>query len=625
MNKSETPELFLSQLFNSTKIKRLAVILLSIGICVCFILLLIPVQNAIISFVVERHSGSGDFEVKLRSILSLPFVGIVLFILAFCCLFSGNIAEFLENPKNTLLIKISAAGICVLLQAFISIFSYKNGWKWLDSDQASEMVLGRLLANENTFVSRNWHYSTEIRLIYQTLFTMPLFKLLGRFENWALIRSISIFLNNLLLILSYQYMARQLKIPVKWIYITSIFLVIPLSWIEGEQTRISAQYWDIVLYGGYYTFFIAQFFFCIGIFIKLKNHDGEIKTALPGFIIFTVLSLLLGMQSVRSLLNIHIPLLITCIYLYMKNAQRKKSLLVLGSIGFIACCAGFFINYLLRFWYSFSTFEGVSISISSNELFSKLSQNLTALAQFFGFYTGGSLLSAQGLFSFFAIIFTCLIFAAVLKTFRQPQTEHHFIPVFFAISVIFNIFTFILIGNFTTRYFIPFMVFYVPFVAILLEHSEKRNNHLKRTAIFSGIILFIFSQGYFNYQKINECDFNTIRKGYIQYLLDNKLEYGFATFWNANVTTELTGGKIELAGLNPDTSRFHIQVWLNPVKFYNPSYNKGESFLLLTRHEWELARKTGRAFTHLQPDYEDNDFIIIRYESTEIIHRDVLE
>jgi hypothetical protein len=113
-------------------------------------------------------------------------------------------------------------------------------------------------------------------------------------------------------------------------------------------------------------------------------------------------------------------------------------------------------------------------------------------------------------------------------------------------------------------------------------------------------------------------------------LLDNQLEYGFATFWNANVTTELTNGKIELGGLNsdglyPNANQFSIHNWASYTQHSNPSFHQGESFLLLTRAEWELAQRTERTFTRLVPDYEDSDFIIIKYPSAEIIHREVLD
>ena len=122
---------------------------------------------------------------------------------------------------------------------------------------------------------------------------------------------------------------------------------------------------------------------------------------------------------------------------------------------------------------------------------------------------------------------------------------------------------------------------------------------------------------------------NSERKEYINFLDKNDLHFGFATFWNANVTTELSHGKIRIAGLEPSglepDNRFNIQGWLNPVKYYDPSFHQGESFLLLTRDEWELAKLTGREFSLLKPDYYDSNFIIIRYPSAQIIHNDVLD
>jgi len=74
-----------------------------------------------------------------------------------------------------------------------------------------------------------------------------------------------------------------------------------------------------------------------------------------------------------------------------------------------------------------------------------------------------------------------------------------------------------------------------------------------------------------------------------------------------------------------DFPQISILKWLIPEKFFNPSFHQGESFLLLTCAEWELAQKAERPFTRIDPDYEDNDFIIIRYPSAEIIHREVLD
>jgi len=300
------------------------------GLIICIIPLLPPVQNALFSFVDARTSGvnmrtSGSFYSRLMSLLSLPFFGLVVFLLTLCCMFSKTISAFLEDAKNARLITALAAGAGVLLLGFVSIFSYQYGWQWLNSDHSSEMVLGKLLADENTFVSRNWRYSTEIRLIYQTIFTMPLFKLMGRYENWALIRALNIFFNHLVLILSYLFMAKQMKIQTKWIYITSLFLIVP----------VSAVYWDIVSFGGYYIFFIAQLFCCLGLFVRLSRQAGTTKMTLIDFFLFTALSFMLGVQGIRSLLCVHIPLLITCVYCYSKTAEKKNFPLFLGCYGFV--------------------------------------------------------------------------------------------------------------------------------------------------------------------------------------------------------------------------------------------------------------------------------------------------
>jgi len=635
MKINETPETILTKMYNSVKLKKTAVIFALAGITICFIMLLPPVQRIVFSFVDMRTSGtglrtSGTFDSRLMALLSLAFFGLVVFVLAICCLFSKTIAAFLEDAKKVRLITLLTAGICVLLLGFVSIFSYQHGVQWLNSDHSSEMILGKLLAEENVFVSSNWRYSTELRLIYQTLFTMPLFKILGGGTgNWALIRALVIFLNCLVLILSYLFFSRQLKIQAKWSFITALFLLMPISGV----------YWDIVLFGGYYVFFVAQTFICLGLYFRLVGC-ADTKTAPVEFIMFTLLSFALGVQGIRSLLCIHIPFLIACIWFYSQTAQKKKFTLFMGCYSFVVCCVGFAVNYLLHFKYSFNSFESMRLENIFENFFDKIGQSFVCLVNFFGFSAGSHVLSAQGIFSVAAITGSSILLWGTFKSSRQVRHENNteekdalrrFLPVYFVSSVIFNIFVFIITeGNVTDRYFIPFMVFYVPLTAVFFEYAEKTYGHLKRIAIVSGIVLFVFGQGYLNFKNLTVYDVNTVRKGYIKYLLDNRLDYGFATFVNANVTTELTDGKIELAGLEPDglepdKNQFRLSGWLNPKKLYNPSYHTGESFLLLTRPEWELAQKTGRPFALLRPDYEDSDFLVIRYPSARIIYTEVLD
>jgi len=635
MKLTENTENFLSEVLSSGKIKHAAKIAVFTGLLICILLMLPPMQKLIASFAgtISPH------------VLSLPFAALFLLTFACCCLYSEKISAFMENPvKSGVIFKITVV-VLVVLTFFIGIFSYRYGWQWLDSDYSAEMVLGKLLAQENTFVSANWFYSNEIRIIYQTLFTMPLFKIFGRYENWALIRALNIVLNNFVLIASYVFMVKQMKVPVKWITITCLFLLMPLSY----------SYWNVITFGGYYIFFAAQVFCCLGLFVRLVSNTGTVKTFLTNIILFALLSFMLGVQGIRALFTFYVPLFISCVYIWAKIPQKQKTFLFFGLSGFISCCIGFAVNCLLQFKYHFFSFADVKLEDLFNNLFPKLGQSLASLVYFFGYSAGSPQFSARGIFSIAAIIVVFAMFWCIYNHVSRNQVsnkelrdEHQFMVLFFAVSVICNIIVFIIANkNVTRRYFEPFMILYIPLVAILFEYAEGKMRYLKRTAVIFGVMLFIVGQGCLNFQSLAERDTNTIRKGYLQYLSENRLEYGFATFWNAKVTTELSNGRIEVAGLEfartgTGKNALRVHDYLNPVYFMDPFYSPansqansqngspvgsvaGESFLLLTHSEWDSIRnRTRNANRSVKPDYQDSHFIVVKYPSPAAIHREFL-
>jgi len=507
--------------------------------------------------------------------------------------------------------------VIALALVFTAVFSYKYGVQWVDSDHSSEMILGQLLARENKLLSRNWLYSTELRLVYQTIFTMPLFKLLEHTGNWALIRALNILLNNVTLILSYLFLTHNMKIKLRWSLISSVFLLIPLSF----------TYWNIVTFGGYYIFFIAQLFICLGLFIPLTS--GE-KSKLKYLIPYLILSFVLGVQGVRSPLAVNVPLLLTCLYIWL---GRKKEPVLLGLYGFLACGAGYIVNNLLHKWYSFKNFTNMEIDNLDANLPYKLSRSLVNIAGYFGFTYGNQFFSVRGLFSIAAIIAAFLLFFVLYKIFKgvkrqntQVPPPYQFISVFFFISMTLNIFIFIIISqNIVDRFFIPFMVLYIPFIAAVFEQIKKNYTPVKRGIIICGIILFIAGQGGINYYTLIKKDINSDRKGYIQYLLDNNYRFGFASFWNANITTELSGGKIEMVGLGSQTRTENVKFSapndiLIPVQFLDPHYNRGKTFLLLTNYDWEV-KKRSRTFSNVKPDYEDGNFTVVSFPYREVLQR----
>lgn len=53
--------------------------------------------------------------------------------------------------------------ICAYLFS-VGVYAYL-GTHNLDSDQSGEMVLAQLLNEERSFLSENWYYSTELRVV----------------------------------------------------------------------------------------------------------------------------------------------------------------------------------------------------------------------------------------------------------------------------------------------------------------------------------------------------------------------------------------------------------------------------------------------------------------------------
>lgn len=224
-------------------------------------------------------------------------------------------------------------GTVLVLLALIAVTVYKYGNNWLNSDFSSEMVLSKLLSEENKLVSKNWKYSTELHLLFQQIFMMPLFKL---FSNWQIIRAMTVFFNNVVLIGAYFFMMRQLKISIQSVMLTSLFLIIP----------VNITYWDIVTFSGSYVFFIAQFFCCMGLFFKLLTLHGEnlnIKKERIVFAVYCAVSLILGMGGGGYVSSFYeYPVIVH----FCQDIAEMHTRLSCGGSGFFTCRTTLCLSYL---------------------------------------------------------------------------------------------------------------------------------------------------------------------------------------------------------------------------------------------------------------------------------------
>jgi hypothetical protein len=232
-------------------------------------------------------------------------------------------------------------------------------------------------------------------------------------------------------------------------------------------------------------------------------------------------------------------------------------------------------------------------------------------------------MSVQGILSFASVVVAFLIFYGTVKIIKKRGREDGIsvsFMAFFIVSSIYHILLFQLVDG-DDRHLIPLYILYVPALAIIFESVKKNMPRLKARMLVSGIAFVIICGGLIRLHALPEHDNTSYRKNSIAYLEENNLRFGFASFWNANVITELTNGRIGILGLHPDD--YHeLNVWLYPVAYEDPDYYKGETFLLLTKTELETM--PDKNLSRRKPDYEDDNFVIFRYPSTAVVFEEVI-
>jgi hypothetical protein len=191
---------------------------------------------------------------------------------------------------------------------------------------------------------------------------------------------------------------------------------------------------------------------------------------------------------------------------------------------------------------------------------------------------------------------------------------------FFIVSSIYHAVLFQILDG-EARHLIPLHILYIPAFAVIFEFVKKSMSAKKSKLFVYTISFAIIGSGLVNLYMLVSYGVNNPRKGSISYIEKNNLHFGFASFWNANVLTELTNGRVEMLGLDSDNIH-DISGWLHVIAYENPAYYAGETFLMLSQDEWKNI--PDEELSGRQPDYEDEYFVIFRYPSAVQVFDEVI-
>ena len=224
---------------------------------------------------------------------------------------------------------------------------------------------------------------------------------------------------------------------------------------------------------------------------------------------------------------------------------------------------------------------------------------ITGLFGLFGNSYEALLFSSSGILKcinfFVALLFNLIIPIIAVKELDNIKSDFSkFIVLFSIIST----FIYIIIAFFTgaaiieDRYLIPvynnnILLFAVTGSYILHRYFKK----FLRLGMFcvlsyvllSNLLFFYHQKDSFMVQKFGT--FAQGVEGVTEFLESNGLQYGYATFFNAEEYSVLSNNKVRIRGIKFDKDKIMPYNWLTSKHFYDPKAYIGKSFLMITDEE----------------------------------------
>lgn len=462
----------------------------------------------------------------------------------------------------------------------------------IESDMSSELVLAKMLAQEKRIITPNWFYSTELKVLHNTLIFTPLFLISN---NWHFIRMASIVILNVLLFLSYLYLAKKLNIKhIPWIALL----------ILGATSR---DYYKFVILGTHYIPDIAISFITVGLIISLFKYEDKKNIKFIGLLVLSFLSSLSGIRFVSAL---HIPLLLSaviyCIYKQKDDLRIGKldvkdksfKLVIVCLLCFVASFLAVACNkfVLPALGYSYKLDEVVISYIDLN--FENIATVINGWLLNFGYQTDGlqafsiSQLIIKPLFVVYFITICYSTYDILFNRYKYNKYEK-FVTLYFVVAIVILSAVFIFTSAwYRNRYLLTISIFAVYVIATFLSHLDI--DWLKGLLI-TLICLFSIANSFFQVKYHVEND------GYYEYvevkdiLLENECYNGYCDWhWNGhNLLTELSDGQIETWIFFKDID--NQNQWLQ-AKSHLEKTPTGKTFILLSKDifDYDIAPEASK-------------------------------
>ncbi|MFI3238431.1 MAG: hypothetical protein R3Y47_10470 [Lachnospiraceae bacterium] len=188
-------------------------------------------------------------------------------------------------------------------------------------------------------------------------------------------------------------------------------------------------------------------------------------------------------------------------------------------------------------------------------------------------------------------------------------TSHEIFMIYYAL-VTFSIHFFVLVfinNTISSRYFLLAYIFILPLIALYFEASQCI---LDKSVLSIFLLIYLSVCSLYTLKEIANSEQNDTRMDLAEELENLGYEFGYATFWNANIMTELTNGKIEMANL-VSVSNLSYMFWGSKKENYTEI--EGMVFLIVSNSEKE-ALKANTIAENQPVIYENDGYIVYHFD-----------
>lgn len=495
-------------------------------------------------------------------------------------------------------------GLVILLTLYMDVYVARNV---LDGDASDLLYCGNIFAQEKNLFSTNYYYSTEVRLLGLSSVFSFFFLLTGQ---WTLVRVLGTITVQTIYGLSFLFMTRQAGLSRKTRVTVAALSLLPFS----------IPYARIVLYHLYYILYLANMFFIIGLTLwTLRRGKEGLKQALLPAVLLGLLWIFVGLNGIRHMLLIGIPLLVGCIvellrafrkapWVYGKPWRQQVLLhteafrLTLLMIGSCLCfLAGFVVNQhvLLPYYGIVNSSSAWYAPIQTAQRYADIWNGwLTAIGVRNSVL---SLVGIRGLSLAAALVsFVWLLYRSVCFLRKGGTMEQRLLGGLYALSMFSTTLVFVFDSGcrFYELYYVPVIVLALPTLALELDDHPPVLT-ARKALCFLVSLCFLFQGAYSAwYLRVERRNMDTWSglthqdltcadecRDCVAFMQENGYQYGMMPYWHANVMIELSNGSLTILPYEDATPPEEIQVYhWGTSRFYCQRENLPDELVVFVPH-----------------------------------------